>query len=72
MIVKELLEILQGVNPTTQIVIARESHAMGSSQTGMYEIDILRTIKEAKFMEADTLAGLDELEKVNRIELMEE
>ena len=72
MIVGDLLKFLQDIDPTTEIVIARDSYAMGSSQTGLYESGTeLHKICEVKFMEADTLAGLGEFEEINRVEFRE-
>lgn len=72
--VQQLIDKLQKVeNKSIPVCIARTGHAMGSSGTGMYKTGIeLYAIKEANFVEGDSLGGRDEIETIDHIELLEE
>ena len=75
MTVKDLMVFLQQrANPTDEVVIATELQAMGSSKTGMYGTGRveLHKIESVAFMKADTLASFDELEQLDRVELLSE
>jgi len=46
---------------------------MGSSRTGFYNAGVeLHKVEDAKVMKADKLAGLDEYERFDRVEIIEE
>ena len=72
MIVKDLMAFLEhNAKPSDEVVIAKETHAMGSSGTGMYgtgEMELYK-IEAVAFMKADTLGSFGELEQLDRVEI---
>lgn len=71
MTVKELIKFLIEYPNDAIVTVVRTNYARGSSWTGMYECgEHCVAVKEVKYREADTLAGLDEIDRQNHVEFI--